>query len=369
MRRSRSTCVFVATYARMLANRSRFEEAEAIVTKYREQGLDDPSVLALEDDLKAGRRPGKLAPTAQAGAAEIFNSLGGALARDGGVDLATIYLRMALYLVPSLDLASMELGRLYDDNGQPDMADALYTSMSKDSPYWQKAEVRMIHNFADANGDEKAVARLNDILAKEPENLDAIVALGDLLRSDEKFAEAADAYTRVLELLGGGHPQDWRFYYLRGMCYERAKNWTPAEADFLAALKLNPNNPQVLNYLGYSWIDQGTHLDEALEMIKKALEWDPTDGYVVDSLGWAYYRLGRYDEAVQTLEQAVQLRASDAAINDHLGDAYWQAGRKLEARFQWTIASDLDPDSEIGEAARDKLDNGLEAAGAVAANG
>jgi Flp pilus assembly protein TadD len=125
----------------------------------------------------------------------------------------------------------------------------------------------------------------------------------------------------------------------------------------------------VLNYLGYSWIDQGVHLEKALEMIHQALAWDPSDGYVVDSLGWAFYRLGRFEEAVQTLEQAVQLRASDQAINDHLGDAYWKAGRKLEARFQWTIAADLEPETDIAKSARAKLENGLEASEDVASNG
>ncbi len=360
---------FIEAYGRMLANRSLFDDAEKIIQNYKEQGLYDPSVLALEADLRAGRRPGKLAQNAQAGAAEIFNSIGGALARDGTADLSTIYLRAALYLVPDLDLAAMELGNLYDSHDQHQLATALYQSLGSKSPYKQQANVRVIQNIAAAGDRDKAINLLDKLVTNNPNNLEAVVAYADMLRADERFKLASSAYSIVLSLVGGDHPQDWRYYYLRGMCYERDKNWAPAEADFLKALKLNPDNPQVLNYLGYSWIDQGVHLDEALDMIKKALAWDPSDGYVVDSLGWAYYRLARFDEAVHTLEQAVQLRPSDPAINDHLGDAYWRAGRKLEAGFQWTIAADLDPNSDIGVLAREKLDKGLAPAETATANG
>ena len=360
---------FIGAYARMLANASRFDEALAIVHKFRDQGLTDPSVLALQADLEAGRRPGKLAPSAQAGAGEMFNSVGSALVQDGTGDLAAIYLRLALYLVPDFDLAAMEMGGLYDFHEQHQMANAIYQALPADSPYKPEAEVRIIRNIANAGDTDKAIAMLHDAVVADPDDLNAVVAWADMLRSDEQWTRAAEAYTLALGLVGGDHPQDWRFFYLRGMCYERSKVWDSAEKDFERALELNPGNPQVLNYLGYSWIDQGVHLEKALNMIRQALEWDPSDGYVVDSLGWAYYRLGRFEEAVQTLEQAVQLRASDPAINDHLGDAYWQIGRKLEARFQWSIASDLEPESDIGKAARAKLENGLEASEDVASNG
>ena len=359
---------FVAAYARMLANDSQFPEAERVLKVYLDQGLTDPSIRMLNDDIKAGRRPGKLAANARAGAAEMFNSIGAALARDGTPDLATIYLRTALYLAPDLDLATMELASLYGGYNQLDAANSLFRSLPDTSPYKAQAMVHEAQNRNAAGEHDEAIKELHDSVVADPTNLDAVVALADMQRASQLYAEAAETYTIAIGLIGGDHPQDWRFYYLRGMCYERDKNWPPAEKDFQKALELDPGNPQVLNYLGYSWIDQGVRLDQALEMIHKALEWDPSDGYVVDSLGWAYYRLGRYSEAVQTLEQAVQLRASDAAINDHLGDAYWQAGRKLEARFQWTIAADLDPKSDIGQLARQKLDKGLEAV-ATAANG
>ena len=163
----------------------------------------------------------------------------------------------------------------------------------------------------------------------------------------------------ALALTGGDSPSDWRFYYVRGIAYERAKEWPKAEADFLKALELNPDQPAVLNYLGYSWIDQDMHLEEALEMIEKAVEAQPQDGYIVDSLGWAFYKLGRIDEAVKTLEQAVLLRPNDAEINDHLGDAYWKVGRFNEARFQWQRALAMKPEADQVARIKAKLEAGL----------
>ncbi len=160
-------------------------------------------------------------------------------------------------------------------------------------------------------------------------------------------------------MTGGENPGDWRFYYVRGIAYERADEWKLAEADFLKALDLNPDQPQVLNYLGYSWIDQDMNLTQALGMIEKAVEAQPQDGYIVDSLGWAFYKLGRMDEAVETLERAVMLNPTDPEINDHLGDAYWQVGRRLEARFQWNVAKSVDKDGQVAERVGPKLADGL----------
>ncbi|MCS6760242.1 MAG: tetratricopeptide repeat protein, partial [Candidatus Devosia euplotis] len=171
--------------------------------------------------------------------------------------------------------------------------------------------------------------------------------------------------TEALAITGGEHPTDWRFYYVRGISYERAKQWPKAEVDFLKALELNPDQPAALNYLGYSWIDQDMHLTEALAMIERAVDAQPQDGYVVDSLGWAFYKLGRIDEAVQTLERAVLLRPNDPELNDHLGDAYWTIGRHLEARFQWRIAAAMDEDGHVKERIARKLADGLTAQNAT----
>jgi Flp pilus assembly protein TadD len=187
------------------------------------------------------------------------------------------------------------------------------------------------------------------------------VALGNVLRARKHFAECADAYTKAIDAIEAPSKSNWLVFYFRGICYERAHQWPKAEADLKEALKLFPEQPHVLNYLGYSWIDQGVNLDEGMAMIKRAVQQRPDDGYIVDSLGWAYYKLGNYDEAVSQLERAVQLKPEDPTINDHLGDAYWRIGRELEARFQWAHARDLNPDPADLPEIEAKLKSGLPA--------
>lgn len=353
----------VEAYARMLGNASRFAEARRVLDDYETEGLTHPLVLKVAEAIKAEKRPGKFAATAQAGTAEMFQGIGSALAADGSVDLAVVFLRLGLFLDPKADILAMTLAQLFESAENYDAANALYDAIAKDSPMKDTALVRMVENI-DASGQrEEAIRRLKNITVVQPDNADAFNVLGNLYRVDERYIDAVEAYTRVIELVGGDHPRDWRYYYVRGMSYERADKWPEAEADFLKALELNPGQPQVLNYLGYSWVDKGMNLDRALGMIREAVQRNPGDGYTVDSLGWVYYKLGRLEEAVLTLEQAVRLLPNDPEINDHLGDAYWKVGRYLEARFQWTIAIDVDEEGGmVTERATVKLANGLDAA-------
>jgi Flp pilus assembly protein TadD len=180
-----------------------------------------------------------------------------------------------------------------------------------------------------------------------------------VLRGHKKFAECADVYSKAVALVPQPEKANWVLFYFRGICFERAHQWPKAEADLQQALKLFPEQPHVLNYLGYSWIDQGVHLDEGMDMIKRAVQQRPDDGYIVDSLGWAYFRIGNYEEAVKQLEHAIELKPEDPTINDHLGDAYWRIGRTLEAQFQWAHARDLKPDPEDLPKIEAKLKNGL----------
>jgi Flp pilus assembly protein TadD len=290
----------------------------------------------------------------------MFHGIGVALARDGSADVAVVFLQLGLYLDPSADVIALVLGQLMDGAGEHDAANAIYERIAPDSPMKPTAVVRVAENLDSLGDRDEALRRLGNIVTANPEDLDAISVLGDMQRSAELYAEAAVTYTKALELTGGDRPGDWRFYYVRGIAYERNKEWPKAEADFQKALALRPGQPQVLNYLGYSWVDQGINLVPALEMIEQAVQQAPNDGYIIDSLGWAFYRLGRFDEAVETLERAVQLRPNDPEINDHLGDAYWRAGRTLEANFQWTIAGSVDKDGNVKERVQPKLANGLD---------
>ncbi|SFV36248.1 Flp pilus assembly protein TadD, contains TPR repeats [Devosia crocina] len=349
----------VEIYARMLANDGQFEAASDVIAAFEERGLTHPLVTVVKQSVEARRRPGVFATSVQIGASEMFHGMGVALSRDGSSDLAMVFLRLGQYLDPQADVIGLAVGSLFDASGQHESANAVYDAIPSASAMKPLAVVRIAQNL-DSMGDRaEALRRLRNIVATRPDDLDAVSVLGDLLRYDEQYTEAADAYTKALEISGGEAPADWRFYYVRGIAYERAKEWPQAETDFLKALDLNPGQPAVLNYLGYSWIDMDMHLERALEMIEQAVEAQPQDGYIVDSLGWAFYKLGRIDEAVETLERAVMLRPNDAEINDHLGDAYWKAGRRLEAGFQWNVARSVDEVGNVAERVAPKLVDGL----------
>ena len=186
-----------------------------------------------------------------------------------------------------------------------------------------------------------------------------MIELGNLLRRDELYDRAEVAYSRAIDRIADPESKHWSLYYSRGITYERTQRWPKAEADFLFALELQPEQPFVLNYLGYSWVDQGLNLDQAKDMLHRAVEARPEDGFIVDSLGWVYYRLGDIDQAVEHLERAVELQPGDPVINDHLGDAYWRVGREREANFQWRRALTLDPEDDLIETIREKLESGL----------
>ena len=356
------TADIVDAYGRILGGAGRFDEALDAIVAFEAQGLSHPVVTALKEQLANKQRPAMFVDSVQSGAAQMFHSVGLAFAREGTRDISLVLERLAQYLDPRNDTIPIVIGQLYDGAGQHEIANALYDALPASSLLKPMATVRVADNL-DAMGDRaEAIRRLSNIVATNPDDIDAISVLGDLLRADKQYTASADAYTKALTVTGGKSPGDWRFYYVRGIAYERSDQFPLAEKDFLRALELNPDQPQVLNYLGYSWVDKGMNLDRALEMIEKAIEGAPNDGYIIDSLGWAYYRLGRFDEAVQKLEEAALLRPADPEINDHLGDAYWRVGRKLEATFQWKLAYAMDTEGNVKERIEPKLKGGLDAA-------
>ncbi len=357
----------VEVYARLLANQDRYDEAAEAIATFENQGLTHPVVTAVREAVEAKRHPGVFASSVQVGAAEMFHGIGVALSRDGSEDLALVFLRLGVYLDPSADVIALALGQLLDISDQRVAANAIYDAIPPSSAMKPIAVVRIAQNLDTLGDRPEALRRLRNIVTVSPDDIDAVSVLGDLLRYEEQYLEAADAYTKALELTGGESPADWRFYYVRGIAYERAKEWPKAEADFLKALELNPDQPQVLNYLGYSWIDMDMNLEPALDMIEKAVEALPMDGYIIDSLGWAFYKLGRTDEAVETLERAVMLLPNDPEINDHLGDAYLKAGRALEARFQWKVAAAVDETGNVRERVAPKIEEAQRARDAAQA--
>jgi tetratricopeptide (TPR) repeat protein len=325
-----------------------------------------PLITAEVKAVKAGDKLPLLVKSPQAGAAEVLYGLGAALGRrEQELSLANrglAYLQLALYLEPSHAMALLSLADLYEAMKKQDLAIDVYERVAEDSPLRRNAQIQMAIDLDALERTDEAKQHLRKLIEANPGDVEATLALGNLLRERKQYAECADVYGKAVATFAKPDKSNWTTFYFRGICYERAKHWGKAEADLKKALELYPDQPHVLNYLGYSWVDQGLNLDEGMRMIRRSVEQRPDDGYIVDSLGWAYYRLSDYGEAVKQLERAVELKPVDPTINDHLGDAYWQVGRVLEARFQWSHARDLKPEPEDLAKIEGKLKNGLTAA-------
>ncbi len=339
----------------------RREEALTVIDAQRKVSADAFALEWLRAQVAGGQTPALPVHDARTGMGDAVLSLAAALQDQQISAQALLYARMAAFLTPEAGDAWLLIGRvgLSEDNAQ--MALDAFDRVPKDSPFAWQAQLAAAQALAQLGHKDQAEARLQAMATGEPSRTEALVALGDLLRQDEKFTEAAAAYTEALSRIPTLTPPDWRILYAQGIALERTGHWPEAEAAFEKALQLQPDQPFVLNYLGYSWVDRGEHLDKAKTMLNRAVELRPEDGFVVDSLGWAYYRLGDYQKAVTFLERAIELEPADPVINDHLGDAYWRAGRQREARFQWQRALTFHPETAAVAGIEHKLEDGLPA--------
>ena len=348
----------------------------AVAQKLYEDALAlAPNELQLKQrvaDMKAGKVPEPPISSSVEGAAKVFYLLGGARARPGEEILPLIYMQFAHFLVPKDDTIAYALGDSFGSVGQSERAIGYFDLVSPDSPLRDRAMIKKAFNLETAGNTEEAIKTLNVLLKDGKAELDALNSLGVLLRVKKRWPEAIEVYSKAIQQIGSPTAADWSLFHGRGICYERNKQWPEAEADLKTALSFLPDNPrlgpvnaynraQVLNYLAYSWVDRDLHIDEAFPMLQRAVDLTGArDGYIVDSLGWAYYRQGKYDQAVIELERALALKSSDPVINDHLGDAYWKVGRKLEAQFQWNHARDLKPEPEDLAVILKKIENGFD---------
>jgi Flp pilus assembly protein TadD len=276
-----------------------------------------------------------------------------------GPSLHSKFFAANLILRPGHPEANLLIGDIFAGRENNEEAVRAYRDVDPDAPLGWQARLRAAEALHAAERKEEAFELLRAMADERTDRTEPLVTLGNLLRRDQDYAEAEVAYSRALERIDGLERRYWPLLYSRGITYERTDRWPQAEADFLQALELEPEQPFVLNYLGYSWVEQGTNLEEAQEMLRRAVALRPNDGFIVDSLGWVYYRLGKYEAAIEHLEQAVELEPGDPVINDHLGDAYWKVGREREARFQWRRALSLDPEEEDAAAIEEKLEHGL----------
>ncbi len=329
-------------------------------------GRLDPGLTKVTDQLTKGETlPFSQVRSVRDGMAEVFFSIGAALSGEASDDYALIYSRMAGYLRPDHNDALLLSASLLENLGQYELSVDTYKSIPEDNPDHFAAELGRAEALRRSAKPDAAIEVLEQLTREYPELPAVHSALGDLLRQQEEYAPAVIAYDKALEFTDEKAANRWFILYARGISHERLKQWPEAEADFRTALELEPDQPQVLNYLGYSLVEKQEKLDEALSMIERAVAARPDSGYIVDSLGWVLFRLGRYVEAVDHMERAVELMPIDPVVNDHLGDVYWAVGRTREAEFQWSRAlSFIDPEDADSEADPDrirrKLDVGLD---------
>jgi tetratricopeptide (TPR) repeat protein len=319
------------------------------------------------DDIRARLQGGEavpfdVAPTAAAGLAEALHGVAAALSgEDGDNTAALVYARAALALKPRHAEAALLAADLLLGLGQTRLAAETFALVPADHPAYAEAEIGRATTLRRAGEPEAAIEVLQALARARPEDPWVPATLGDHLRALERWAEAEAAYGRAIGLSPEGAPLLWFVHYTRAIARQAQDDWPGTEADLRRALELSPDEPRLLNHLGYSLVERGERLPEALAMIERAVAAEPDNGAIVDSLGWAFFKLGRYAEAVVQLERAVTLLPTHPVINDHLGDAYWMVGREREARFQWRRALSLGPEPEEAERIRRKLELGLDA--------
>ncbi|MDT8857243.1 tetratricopeptide repeat protein [Paracoccaceae bacterium Fryx2] len=351
----------IIAHAQILSQLERNPEALALLdTAFGTE--PDPGIDVLRAGLAGtGPVPYDVALSATDGLGEVFFTLATALNGEAEDGYTLIYARVAAWLRPNHTEALLLAGGLLAQQGQHDLAVATYAQIPPDNPAYHVAEIGRSESLYAAGKPEEAIAVLQALTVSHGDLMSVHLALADALRREERYAEAALSYDAAIARVEKPDERHWPLFYSRGVCFEREKQWAKAEPDFRRALELSPDQPQVLNYLGYSYLEMNTNLDEALGMIERAVAARPDSGYIIDSLAWGLYRLGRYEEAVEPMERASLLEPVDPVVTDHLGDVYWAVGRKLEAQFQWRRALSFEPEEKEAIRIRRKLEVGLDA--------
>lgn len=346
-------------YGNHLAKLGKTAQARAVFETFLEKLPDNPLISHDLARLNAGKAPERVVSNARQGVAETLYGIAASTSDDKAFDVPVFYLQLALALDPLHELSLSLLADRLESVERYEDAIAMYERVPATSPVYASMRQQIAQNLQRLERPDEAIRVLQAALNGTQDDLRTYAGIADVQRTEEKFPEAIGNYSKAIALVKKVDKRHWLLFYTRGIAYERARKWQESEADLKQSLKLKPDNPSVMNYLAYSWVDRGVNVEEALAMLKQAVAMRPEDGYIVDSLGWAYFKLGRYDDAVKYLEQAILLEPGLAAINDHLGDAYWKVGRQNEARFQWQHALTMKPEKDEEPKIRRKLEVGL----------
>jgi tetratricopeptide (TPR) repeat protein len=355
-----SQYILIDSYARALARDGKKDEALGVYKSLAEKMTRNTRLNATIETLeKTGKLPSPVG-SAKDGVAEALISFSMIASRGETAEIGLIYLNLALALAPQHELALISLADLQENMAQHDQAIATYRRIPETSYFHEDVSLRIAINLAQSERLQDAEKQLRQLIAQDKNDIDAIVTLGGLLHRDKKYKDAAEVYSQAVDATAEPKKSDWSLFFSRGVSYDQAKEWRKAEKDLQTSIDLDPEQAVALNYLGYSWVDRGSNVEKGMDLIKKAVDLRPNDGDIVDSLGWAYYRQGKYPEATTELERAVELKPHSWEINDHLGDVYWKTGRKLEAKFQWLHALSLEIDDEKHDPIERKIKDGLE---------
>jgi tetratricopeptide (TPR) repeat protein len=346
--------------ATLEANAGNKQKALDVIAKGDEFAPNYAPLKALSEQINKGGKLPQQVNNAAEGAASVMFSIAAALNREGAEEIVTLYLQTSRALDPKSADVLIMLGGLAESLEKPQLAIEYYRQVPVKSPMHRISQLQLGLTLAQTDKSTESRKHLKALLDADPSDIRSYLAYGSVLSDAKEYREMAKVYDKAIEVIGEVPKRnDWTVFFQRAIAYERLKEWDKAEPNFKKALALNPDQPQVLNYLGYSWVDRNQNLEEAMKMIERAVELRPNDGYIVDSLGWAHYRLGEFDKAVSELERAVELRAGDPTINDHLGDAYWRVGRKIEAVYQWNRALIGESDDVDKGVVQQKIENGL----------
>ncbi|MBT4872361.1 MAG: tetratricopeptide repeat protein [Marinovum sp.] len=337
-----------------------FDHAEAVLETYFGENLD-PELFQMRADIIANHMPDKrLIGSVSDGIAEVFYAIAKALGSEAQDEYTLMHARVAELLSREHVEAILLTAQVLENMGQYDLATKVYQEISPDNPIFHLAELGRAEALRDSGNVAGAIEALKNLTRSHPTMVRAYLTLGNILRYEERYQDAIEVFNDAIELSNSEDKSAWRLFYARGIAYERLNEWPKADHDFREALRLKPDQPLVLNYLGYSLVEKKVELDEALAMIEKAVDLRPSSGFIVDSLGWVLFRMQQYEEAVPHLERAAELEPVDPIVNDHLGDVYWAVGRKREAHFQWQRALSFDPEEAEADRIRRKLDVGLD---------
>ena len=352
---------FVKAYGAYLERKGDALGARKLYQDYHDTHLTHPHIMAGLARLEASAPAPELPNAVNVQMAYAFFAVAEVMERENRLELALAYAHLALFLEPESDIAMFMTAEIFGRNQRWTAAHDRFALIAPEQTMYRSAQIKRAEMLNEADAVEEAISVLYAVMTDTAEDIEALVALGDMLRFRFRFEEAEQAYDKAIGLIERERAIHWHLYFARGITRERQGNWIMAEVDLQKARQLSGDEPHVLNYLGYSWIDQGIYLQEGLAIIELAVRKEPSNGFFVDSLGWAHYRLGQHDKALGYLEHASRLEPTDPVITEHLGDVLWRLGREVEARYQWRKALAFDPVDEDVTKIENKIVTGLDA--------